>query len=74
MKKTLVLHHYRGDGQLGMINGPEFVAFDPASKRSYCLYLIRERDGRYAPVTGQQDPGLSVFDTSKKPGTPSPQR
>jgi len=73
-KKTLALHHYRDNPEEPRVDGPEFVAFDPAGKRSFHLYLIRERDGRYAPVTGQQDPGLSVFDASKKLGAPPPKR
>ena len=34
------------------------VSFDPAKKRTYLLFLVREPDGRYAPAFGQADPGL----------------
>jgi hypothetical protein len=42
------------------MDGALLVFFDPAdiSKRSsYLLFLVRERDGRYAPTGGQTDPG-----------------
>ena len=54
-----VLHHYRlaKTNEL-MINGPNFVGFDPAQHNSFLLFLTKESDRRYAPVTGQTDPGL----------------
>ncbi len=56
--KEFVLHHYRCDGfPCTMPNGPTFITFDPAKKRPYLLFLVREADGRYAPVVGQIDPG-----------------
>jgi len=54
-----VLHHYglaKPDGPV--VNGPNFVAFDPKAHHSFLLFLKKEADGRYAPVTGQQDPAL----------------
>jgi hypothetical protein len=54
-----VLHHYRlakGDGPV--VNGPNFVAFNSASHQCYLLFLKKEADGRYTPVTGQRDPAL----------------
>jgi hypothetical protein len=64
--KEFVLHHYR-PGADGMIvpNGPDFVSFVPvanptAGQQTYILFLIRETDGRYAPVVGQADPGLAI--------------
>ena len=56
--KEFVLHHYRCDG-FSVPNGPTLIAFDPAKKRPYLLFLIREVDGRYAPVVGQIDPAGS---------------
>ncbi len=55
--KDLILHHYRPEGVV-VPNGPIFVSFDPAKKRTYLLFLVREADGRYAPTFGQADPGL----------------
>jgi hypothetical protein len=54
-----VLHHYKLEHEQAMINGPNFVVFDskPWPKR-YLLFLLREPDGRYAPVTDQTDPAL----------------
>jgi hypothetical protein len=55
-----ILHHYR-PGPMQVPNAPGFISFDPKSKQSYRLFLIRERHGRYAPAAGQVDPDLSVF-------------
>jgi len=57
--KRIVLHHYRPD-KMTMINGPGFVAFQLPAKQAYRLFLVREADGRYAPVAGQEDADLSV--------------
>ena len=57
--KDFILHHYRAD-KMQVPNAPTFFAFDPAEKRTYILFLVREADGRYAPVVGQTDPGLAV--------------
>lgn len=63
--KRFTLHHYReaGSGE-NQLNGPILVRFDPSdlSKRSsYLLFLVREPDGRFAPVGGQTDPGLKAI-------------
>jgi hypothetical protein len=53
-----VLHHYRRKSNEPVVNGPMLVSFDPANDRkSYLVFLIREHDGRFAPVAGQTDPG-----------------
>lgn len=63
-----VLHHYRLARPKEVVtNGPHLVAFDPASPRAFLLFLVKESDGRYAPVTGQTDPGL--FSAIKLEGT-----
>jgi hypothetical protein len=57
-----VLHHYRlPESDVAIINGPVLVAFNPGphDHRAYLLFLVRERDGRFAPVSGQTDPGAS---------------
>ena len=52
-----VLHHYRlPDSDVAIINGPVLVKFNPGH-HEYLLFLVRERDGRFAPVGGQTDPG-----------------
>jgi hypothetical protein len=67
--KDLVLHHYRSDvketprdiaaGYVPSVpNGPTFVYFEPAKKREFLIFLVREADGRYAPAFGQVDPGV----------------
>jgi hypothetical protein len=66
--KDIVLHHYRtpdGTNIPNVPNGPSFVSFAPAGNptlipRAYILFLVREADGRYAPVVGQTDPGLGI--------------
>ena len=56
-----VLHHYR-EARFPEIevNGPMLLSFDPApsTSGSYLMFLIREPDGRFAPVGGQTDPGI----------------
>jgi len=56
--KQFVLHHYREESQISEINGPGLVSFNPQdqSKYSYLMFLVREKDGRYAPTGGQTDP------------------
>jgi hypothetical protein len=67
-KTNIVLHHYRasdGTNISHVPNGPTFVSFAPPEKstsvpREYVLFLVREADGRYAPVVGQTDAGLGI--------------
>ena len=57
--KQLVLHHYRlSKPEEPIINGPNFVSFNPKRHQSYLLFLKKEADGRYAPVCGQYEPAL----------------
>jgi hypothetical protein len=64
--KTFVLHHYRpAPGATIVPNAPGFIYFASSQKSAlspgkYLLFLLRAPDGRYAPVVGQIDPGLSV--------------
>ena len=68
--KDFVFHHYRtpdGANIPHVPNGPSFVSFAPADekspfihRRTYILFLLREADGRYAPIVGQVDPGLGI--------------
>jgi hypothetical protein len=55
------LHHYRlGESGL-IINGPNFMAYKPGIvTQPFLMFLVRERDGRFAPTAGQIDPGISV--------------
>jgi hypothetical protein len=62
--KSFTLHHYRVVYRGGIIGGPTLVFFDPSDPRvagSYLLFLVREKDGRYAPTLGQMDPGFKVI-------------
>ena len=56
--KSLILHHYRVDG-FTVPNGPNLVSFDISKKQKFVLFLVREKDVRYAPTVGQVDPGVS---------------
>ncbi len=62
--KQFTLHHYR-EAQVSLhADGPYLVRFDPSdiSKRSsYLLFLVREQDGRFAPIGGQTDPGMKAI-------------
>jgi len=58
--KKLTLHHYRLaplPSNTMMDNGPDLVSFDADHYNTrYLLFLHRESDGRYSPVSGQTDP------------------
>ena len=56
--KELILYHYRGPAS-GTPNGPMLVAFDPAKKKVFRLYLLRLTNGAYAPTAGQMDTELA---------------
>jgi hypothetical protein len=62
-----VLHHYRLlESDVVILNGPTLVEFNPSTAhRPYLLFLVREPDGRFAPVSGQTDPAFSVIDLSE---------
>jgi hypothetical protein len=62
--KQFTLHHYREAQISAGFDGPYLVSFDPSdmSKRSsYLLFLVREPDGRFAPIDGQTDPGFKAI-------------
>lgn len=57
--KKFVLHHYRlANPKELMMNGPCLASFDPKEYSRFLLFLHRESDGRYSPVSGQTDPAL----------------
>jgi hypothetical protein len=68
--KNFTLHHYcTPDSITHVANGPDFIAFEPVTnptlpQRTFILFLIKEADGRYAPVVGQTDPGGAVKELS----------
>lgn len=62
--KQFTLHHYREAQYGNESNGPSLVRFDPSDtsrRSSYLLFLVRERDGRFAPIGGQTDPGMKAI-------------
>jgi hypothetical protein len=65
---TIVFHHLReAEKAVAEFNAPGLVAFDPAEKKRFLLFLKRESDGRYAPLTGQTDPDGGVRDLGSYP-------
>jgi hypothetical protein len=66
--RDFVFHHYRttdGSNIPHVANGPSFVSFKPVANttigpRTFILFLVREADGRYAPIVGQTHPGGAV--------------
>lgn len=57
--KKVTLHHYRlAESKQLMENGPCLASFDPKQPARFLLFLHREADGRYSPVSGQTDPTL----------------
>ena len=61
----LTLHHYREvplPPNVVEIGAPHLASFDPKSPTSYLLFLHRDDDGRFSPVSGQTDPTMfSIF-------------
>jgi len=67
--KEALLHYYRmGFSLNGIPNGPTLLSFDLTQKNEYLVFLVREKDGRYAPTVGQMDPGFAgIYKLSKTP-------
>jgi hypothetical protein len=63
MRKFL-LHHYRlAVEEEGGYGAPNLIQIPSQRRPTFLMFLIKEKDGRYAPVTGQFDPAvLSVFE------------
>ena len=60
--KTLVLHHFAlaNTEDRQSENGPSLVSFEPTSKKQYLLFLQKEADARFAAISGQTDPAVSI--------------
>jgi hypothetical protein len=78
-RARFVLHHYRaipltlkpntvligGGPNLLKVAPPRKIAGVPETPKRYLMFLVRERDGRFAPVAGQQEvEGFSVQELS----------
>ncbi len=69
--RNFQLHHYRTPDDVFVTNGPHLVSIHlpPGRHPDFLMFLIKEKDGRYAPVTGQTDPAsFSVLEL--KSGVP----
>jgi hypothetical protein len=56
--ETFQLHHYKAASaaaDAAVANGPNLVRFS-FEHPAFLLFLSKETDGRYVPVTGQEDP------------------
>jgi hypothetical protein len=60
--KNFVLHHYRHvENKVAILNALQVLVFNPKDRdNTYLMFLIRERDGRYAPATGRDDPAAAL--------------
>jgi hypothetical protein len=73
--RKFLLHHYRfAVEQEGMSGAPAFIQVPSERKATFLMFLIKEKDGRFAPFTGQFDPAvLSVFEIHEaSPDAPIP--
>jgi hypothetical protein len=62
--RKFLLHHYRlaVEEEPGY-GSPNFIRIPSERHGTFLMFLRKEKDGRYAPVTGQFDPAvLSVFE------------
>lgn len=62
--KSISIRHERYYDQRSattVIDGPCFIHFNTTKKNSYMIYLHKEQNGIYTPLSGQYDPGLSFF-------------
>jgi hypothetical protein len=71
-----VLHHLRDAQPTAAVpgGGENLVSFDPSNgvdHREVALFLVKEKDGRYAPYGGQTDPGFFSVFAIEPPNKPS---
>ncbi|HEV7405851.1 MAG TPA: hypothetical protein VGO11_23100 [Chthoniobacteraceae bacterium] len=62
--KQVTLSHYRlrkASDEVEFIDGPALLKLDLKEGRAYLLYLHRDTDERYTPLSGQIDPGSSIL-------------
>jgi hypothetical protein len=65
-KAPLVFSHLREEKpEVASRGAAELVAFDPAEKKTYLLFLKRDDDGRYSAVVGQTDPADAVKEVGR---------
>jgi hypothetical protein len=62
---TFQLHHYRFQSENEKLRANSANLVESSAHKVFLLFLVKEPDGRYAPVTGQTDPALfSVLDVN----------
>lgn len=69
--KSVILHHYMVTETCGG-NCTKLVSFDPIhnvqDQGSFILFLVKEKEGRFAPTHGQIDPGEKAISRLSSPG------
>lgn len=68
--RRFLLHHFRELEDRFTEDGPHLIYITPGRHPDFLMFLIKEKDGRYAPVTGQIDPA-SFSMLELKSGVPS---
>ena len=53
-----ILHHYQEPDDQFTANGPFLIKIKPGQHAGFLMFLVKDKEGRYAPVTGQVDPAL----------------
>src|SRR6266481_7572707 len=51
------LHHYKLNGP-PVGNGPALIRVTAGRQPAFLMFLVKETNGRYVPVTGQSDPAV----------------
>jgi hypothetical protein len=64
---SFTLHHYRWESveeEEHTANGPSLISIkiQPGRLHTFLLFLRRQKDGNYVPVTDQVDPDVSVIE------------
>ncbi len=61
LKKCTLVHFRLKNPSEPRINGPLLVQFDPKQHEAFLLFLHRQPEGEYAPVSGQMDPQFAAM-------------
>jgi hypothetical protein len=65
--KTFIFYHLRHPTPENLPNGPMLVTFEPKERKRYLMFLKRDGDGRYVPLTGQLDSAVAVKELGTYP-------
>ena len=65
--KAITLHLIAMKGSAMPANGPNLIVFDSRPGVQYLMFLVKDKDGEYVPVTGQTDPVFSIEPLRARP-------